>query len=343
MSDNQLDRALRFASETEKKAVFHKLMTEVSVDEVEKEIAERIGTIRIGEYLAAAKERLTLWGKFMGLSSGYSNFDHAFKGFVAGEVTVLGGYTSHGKTQVAANFAFNIAKSGKSVLFVTLEMTHEELTTRFYRMAREEKMTDDEFVKLPIIFQVQQSVSYKEVGMIAQRAKEEGAEIVFIDYLQYMTGDTRDERSELTRIIKELKRQALETKLPYVVLSQFSRPERDGKQFEPRPNILSFKGTSAIEQCADICIYAWREARSDSMVEIGVLKNRNRGIPPENVYIFQSVDGAKMNEIGVKVDEDDPFPAPAVPVSPQLPKVPADKVGASAIGIPMQLPYKDDK
>ena len=280
-------------------------MTEVSLDKVHEEVKDRTGTVHHSEFMGEAKERLKHWGMFMGLSSGYKDFDPLFKGFVAGELTVLGGYTSHGKTQFAANFAYNISKAGHAVLFVTLEMTHEELETRFYRMAKDDGVSDEDFAKFPLYFQIQQSVDYKEVKLVAERAKGDNAEIVFIDYLQYMTGDTRDERSELTRIIKQLKKQALETNLPYVVLSQFSRPERDGRQFEPRPTILSFKGTSAIEQCADICMYAWREKRSDNAIEVGVIKNRNRGYPADNVFVFNSSNGATMTPIGIKLPDED--------------------------------------
>lgn len=322
--NSQLQRALKYASEEEKRDVFTKLISEVPIDEVHEEIEQRTGTVHHAEYLADAQERIKNWGKFMGLSSGYSGFDPAFKGFVEGEVTILGGYTSHGKTQVAANFAYNIAKAGHAVLFVTLEMTHAEIETRFLRMAMDDHVEVDEFAAFPLYYQIQQSVDYKEVKMIAERAKEDKAEIVFVDYLQYMTGDNTNEQAELTRIIKSLKRQALETKLPFVVLSQFKRPEREGKQFEPRPNITSFKGTSAIEQAADIAIYAWREDRQSDMIEIGVLKNRNRGIGTDPIHVFQSIHGAKMNYLGAKEelpDDEDVEPVRKVTAPKKVPQL----------------------
>ncbi len=300
---SSLDRALKFATDEEKQSVITKLITELPMDRIQEEVEERTGIVHVGDFLEAAERRITLWGKFMGLSSGYPIFDPIFKGFVGGEIILVGGYTSHGKTQLAANFAYNIANAGHRVLFVTLEMTHEELSTRFLKMHLSSDKDKEDFIKLPISMQKQQTVDYKEVGLIAQRAKDEGAEIVFVDYIQYMTGEARDERLELTRIVKSLKRQALETGLPYVVLSQINRPERDEKG-EPRPTIKDFKGTSALEHAADVAMYVWRKSRTDPFIQVGMLKNRNRGYDDE-VVIFQSSDGAKMVEMGIKEEDSD--------------------------------------
>ena len=62
-----------------------------------------------------------------GLLTGFESIDRMTGGFQPGNLIVLGGRTSQGKTSLAVNFAYNLAVSGKKVLFVSLEMTKSEL------------------------------------------------------------------------------------------------------------------------------------------------------------------------------------------------------------------------
>src|SRR5947208_57303 len=74
------------------------------------------------DFIEEAKILRANWGKMQGLSSGYKAIDKLTLGLVPGELVVIGGATSEGKTALAVNMTARIIASGKTALFVTLEM-----------------------------------------------------------------------------------------------------------------------------------------------------------------------------------------------------------------------------
>lgn len=210
-----------------------------------------------------------LFGKFQGLTSGYRKIDdHLTKGFVNGEMTVLAGATSNGKSAMAINIAERLAKSGHTVMFVTLEMTIKELGSRFEQVhgAR----VDD----LDILYQKNDELDWKDVDGLIANAKENGAEIVFIDHLHYFVRDTEHQNESLAMISKEIKKNAIRHNIPIVLLAQTRKGAKDKEEY----GIDDIMGSGAIVQDADIVLFVRRDKEYPDQLVLQASKNRNRGI-----------------------------------------------------------------
>ena len=161
--------------------------------------------------------RMKNWGKIMGLHTGNWVLDRMTMGLAPGELTVIGGATSNGKTALSMNIAANVAKQGKSVLFVTLEMTHGEAGVRFRKILGEEQYLN---TATNIFFQKNDELSWKSIDGLVRKAKEEAeCELVVIDHLHYFTREVQNVADELGNITKELKKNAIRHQLPIILIS----------------------------------------------------------------------------------------------------------------------------
>jgi replicative DNA helicase len=199
-------------------------------------------------------------------------------GLGIGELVILGGYTSRGKTQLAVNIAWNVAAEGKSVLFVTLEMTKAQLTSRFMRLGEIDANT-------PIFFQAMDVLEIEHIGDLIRRAKEDGVGLVVIDHLHYFArGKNMLEQVGLAS--REFKRFALTYELPVLLLSQLSRPIDKKVGRLPVPGLSSLKESGYVEQDADIVLMVHRDLPDDEAdtgideneVVVVQRKNRPRGM-----------------------------------------------------------------
>jgi len=263
---------------TLQRALGARLATELDAKDAAHETASQLDSIY--QYEEAAIEYREKWGKMQGVSSGYASIDQLTHGFVGGELVVLGGYTSRGKTQLAINITHRLAHKGLPVLFVTLEMTKAMLTSRFMRLGEIGADT-------PIFFQSQDAIEPEDLAPLIGRAKSDGCQFVVIDHLHYFArGDNMlGKVGEVTRAFKRL---AVEYNLPILLLSQLSRPDkakRVGRLDVPSLNDL--KESSYIEQDADIVLMIHRDLPDDnssdpdidpSLVYVVQRKNRNRGM-----------------------------------------------------------------
>lgn len=255
----------------------------------------------ISDYIEPAMERIKNWGKLQGLSTGYWGLDEMTGGLNGGELIILAGQTSHGKSQLAANISYNVAKAGKPVLFVTLEMTKPETTSRFMKLYQYDHTNDDGsgVGELPIMYQLKNELNYKDIGMLMQKAKEFDCGLVVIDHLHYFPRGTGDNiRNEIGRITKHFKECAIAYDLPVVLLSHVRRLEQTKK----KPDLSDLKESGYIEQDADIVLMIWRDLSEDSAttneVEVSILKNRNRGFG-----MFRKMEYHVPSDNGVKLIE----------------------------------------
>jgi replicative DNA helicase len=289
---NQIDRLIQNIDKPEElDEVFRAVDAKRSYLDFKVKQLDDSAVVPISDYTEAAKARLAAWGKLQGLSTGYKELDAMTGGLCGGELIILAGQTSHGKSQLAANIAYNIAVEGDPVLFVTLEMTKPETTSRFMKIYEyENEFESPEGVAgLPILFQTKNELDYRDIGLLMQRAKVEGAKAVIIDHLHYFPRGTGDNvRNEIGRITKHFKECAIEHDLPVILLSH-TRRLTDPKS---KPSLSDLKESSAIEQDADIVLMVWRDLSEDSfstnLVDVSILKNRNRGFPGFRVTGFQS-------------------------------------------------------
>jgi replicative DNA helicase len=226
----------------------------------------------MSEFTEAARERFENFGKMQGISSGYRKIDELTKGFVGGEMTVIAGKTSYGKTTVAINIANRVALSGVPVLFVTLEMTKEEITSRFMSVNGGE---NEDYGKAAgmIAFQVTDELDWQSIdGLVAKFCRDFSNGLIVIDHLHYFTRDLDNVAEDLGRITKEFKKNAIRHNVPIILISHVRKGEARRES-----DIEDLRGSSYIAQDADIVLMVGRSKDYQSQLKLKISKNRNRG------------------------------------------------------------------
>lgn len=242
----------------------------------------------------------------VGLATGFTDFDLKTSGLQPGDLIVIAGRPSMGKTSFAMNIAENVAiKSGTAVAIFSLEMPGDALAMRMMsslgqidqHRVRTGQLKDEDWPRLTsavnLLSQVSlyiddtSSLSPTELRARVRRLKRELARenkelgLIVIDYLQLMQAPTNGENraTEISLISRALKSLAKELRVPVVALSQLNR------SLESRPNkrpIMSdLRESGAIEQDADLIVFIYRDEvyNEDSpdkgVAEIIIGKQRN--------------------------------------------------------------------
>jgi len=224
------------------------------------------------DYVDAAEDRYKNMGKVQGLSTGFPSIDKLTLGLSEGELVIVAGPTSKGKTLLSMSICNNIAKYGGRVLFVTLEMTKAELTSRY--MYVNGGVDTDEFMTVAgnTIFQENDELDWKDIdGLIANAKQELDVDIVVIDHLHYFARDIKNAAEELGKITMTFKKNAIRHNLPIILISHIRKLQKDE---DLSGDVL--RGSSLIAQDSDIVLLVNRDPETNRM---GVLidKNRNRG------------------------------------------------------------------
>jgi replicative DNA helicase len=233
-------------------------------------------------------------GHLSGLSTGLVDLDSKLGGLQPSDLLILAGRPSMGKTALATNIAYNVARAFRSevqpdgsnktadggvVGFFSLEMSAEQLATRILSEQTEissEKirrgMIDEaEFRKLvevsremsamPLYIDQTGGISIAQLASRARKLKrQKGLDLLIVDYLQLLTGNKRQSEGrvqEVSEITTGLKALAKELNVPIVALSQLSRQveQRDDK----RPQLSDLRESGSIEQDADVVMFVFRE------------------------------------------------------------------------------------
>jgi len=232
-------------------------------------------------------------GGLAGLSTGLIDIDKKLGGLHRSDLLILAGRPSMGKTSLATNIAFNIAKAyrrgklsdggegavdGGVVGFYSLEMSAEQLAARILSEAsevpseqiRRGDMTEDEFRRFveaakqleacPLFIDDTPALPINQLAARARRLKRtHGLDVLFVDYLQLVRpASAKDNRvNEVSEITQGLKAIAKELDIPVVALSQLSRQveNRDDK----RPQLSDLRESGSIEQDADVVMFVFRE------------------------------------------------------------------------------------
>jgi replicative DNA helicase len=231
-------------------------------------------------------------GGLAGISTGLIDMDKKLGGLHPSDLLILAGRPSMGKTSLATNIAFNIAKAHKRgrmpdgtegaveggvVGFFSLEMSAEQLAARILSEAsevpseqiRRGDMTEAEFRRFveaakaleacPLYIDDTPALPISQVAARARRLKRtHGLDVLIIDYLQLLKGTSKDNRvQEVSEITQGLKAIAKELNIPVIALSQLSRAveSRDDK----RPQLSDLRESGSIEQDADVVMFVFRE------------------------------------------------------------------------------------
>ena len=191
----------------------------------------------------------------MGIRFGIGTVDRMLYGVGPGELVIIGGRPSQGKTVLLQHLLNNAAKSGKTPLLFTNEMTTEEVMERVVCMearidsndARDNKLTSDDWNRVALEHANLSNVNFIVDDMPcpltrlcarARRAKlSDDIGIILIDYLQLIECDIRGENrdTQLATVTRTLKNLAKELNIPVVVPSQLNRniDRRDAKERKP--------------------------------------------------------------------------------------------------------------
>lgn len=236
----------------------------------EKEQTEReTDIVSAFDYVAEAVERTQNWNKMVGLSSGYWTIDNMTMGLAPGELTIVAGQTSHGKTLLAVNIGARLLIEGKKIMFVTLEMTHVEITSRFWKII--EMLNGDPDVLENLMLQKNEKLSWKSIPKLVKKAVENGAELVVIDHLHYFTREMENTAEGLGMVTQEFKRASIKYKVPIILISHTRKVEK-GKQAD----ISDLRGSSFIAQDADIVLMVSQQPDLPGRIRVELEKNRNR-------------------------------------------------------------------
>jgi len=244
------------------------------------------------DFIDEAQDRFDNWGKMQGLSTGFPSIDKLTLGLVGGELIIVAGQTSRGKTLLSMNIANNIAKTGKTVLFVTLEMTHAELTSRYMFVNGGAQSGDFGNVAANTLFQANDELDWKDIDGLIKNAKEElNVDLVVIDHLHYFTRELQNVAEDLGRITKEFKKNAIRYNIPVILISHVRKMAKD-EQLSGE----SLRGSSLIAQDADIVLLVDRDPETNAM-GVMVDKNRNRGKLSDRTKDWQGKDEREINTI----------------------------------------------
>lgn len=263
----------------------------------------------MADYTDEALKLYRNFGKMQGLSSGYPKVDALTKGFAPGELIVVAGKTSRGKTTLALNIANKVALNGQTVLFVTLEMTHAEITQRsmFINGCDPEsgQLTGDYITASSnTVFQKVDELKWDSIDKLMEKAKiDMGVDLVVIDHLHYFTRELQNVAEDLGRITKEFKKNAIRHKVPVVLISHV-RKTSDGKE----ATMDDLRGSSYMAQDADIVLMVSRDDQNPNATFVKIEKNRNRGFNPDSAIVQLWTDKIKIY---------DKMPLPGIPMDKQ--------------------------
>jgi replicative DNA helicase len=245
--------------------------------------------------ITMAGEAYSRDGTLSGMATGLTDLDRLMGGLQRSDLVILAARPAMGKTSLATNIAFNVAKAyraevlpdghsktidGGQVGFFSLEMSAEQLATRILAEQAEISSSDirrgniheSQFSRLvdvsnmmaasPLYIDDTGGISVQQLAARARRLKrQKGLDLLIVDYLQLLTGSSRkaseNRVQELTEITTTLKALAKELEVPIIALSQLSRQveNRDDKH----PQLSDLRESGSIEQDADVVLFVYRE------------------------------------------------------------------------------------
>lgn len=227
---------------------------------------------------SANRARMT-GGGMSGLSTGFSDLDRRLGGMGSGNLIIIAGRPSMGKTALAMNIAGNVAETGDFVHFFSMEMSPEELANRQLgefsgvpsdRLRRGD-FSEDEFRAvtraaeklsgLPCVIDRTGGISIAALAAKARRmARKRRTKLIVIDYLQLMSagaGKGGNRVQDITEITTGLKALAGELQIPIIALSQLSRAVES--RTDKRPMLSDLRESGSIEQDADVVMFVYRD------------------------------------------------------------------------------------
>ena len=264
------------------------------------------GPLEIKKIMETATEKLDLLcqseGGITGLATGFKDFDEMTAGLQPGDLVVIAGRPSMGKTAFSMNIAEHAAISGdKPVLIFSLEMPADSLALRMLsslgrvnqQRMRTGKLTDEDWPRLTSAVSMMSEskmfiddtpgITPTEMRAKARRVARQHGDLglIIVDYLQLMRvgGKVENRTVEISEISRLLKGIAKELKVPLIAISQLNRglEQRQDK----RPVMSDLRESGAIEQDADVIGFIYRDevynehSENKGIAEVIIGKQRN--------------------------------------------------------------------
>ncbi len=249
---------------------------------------------------------------FQGIQTGWEKYNEMTNGVQRGDLVIVAGRPSMGKTTFAMNMATHIALSGKAVGVFSIEMGAEQLMMRILASLSEISLKSifdgtldaDEYPRLTgavkqfryakMFIDESSTLTPIDVRSRARRLQRREGELglIVIDYLQLMSssGKVESRQQEISQISRSLKALAKELDVPVIALSQLSRKNMDRP--DKRPILSDLRESGAIEQDADLICFVHRpemvetdetakeELRGKAEIIIGKHRNGPTGTIP---------------------------------------------------------------
>lgn len=229
-------------------------------------------------------------GEIVGISTGLADLDHRVGGMQGGELLILGGRPSMGKTALAMTISLNAARlamrehspqAGRGVAFFSLEMFKQQLGSRLLAMrseisTRRQRVgplddaamarlidAEHELASVPLYIDDSPVAHPSAIEARCRGLKRNGQlGLIVVDYLQLIGGGDESRQynnrvAELSEVTRALKLAARRLDVPILALSQLSRQNenRDDK----RPQLQDLRESGSIEQDADCVAFIFRE------------------------------------------------------------------------------------
>ena len=232
-------------------------------------------TFKTIEMLFDRKELVT------GVPTGYHDLDKLTAGLQGGDLIIIAGRPSMGKTAFALNiaeYATTYAENKTPTVVFSLEMSKESLVQRMLCSVakvdagrlRTGNLGESDWPKLtmgagqmsesPLFIDDTPAITVMDLRSKARRLKaDHGLGMIVVDYLQLMRGSTTESRQqEISEISRSLKALAKELNVPVVALSQLNRSLES--RTDRRPMMSDLRESGAIEQDADVIMFVYRDA-----------------------------------------------------------------------------------
>jgi replicative DNA helicase len=270
-------------------------------------LRKREGAVPVRQILPGVIDQIDDWhnnpDKLRGLPTGFTDFDKLTGGLRPGDLMIIAGRPSMGKTTLAVNMAEYAALhpgTRASVAIFSMEMPSEQVITRMLASnggvplnnLRSGRISDDDWVRITsatsqlseakIFVDEAPALNPTELRARARRVKREhGLHLIVIDYLQLMNvpGTQENRATEIAEISRGLKALAKELQVPVIALSQLNRAveQREHK----KPVMSDLRESGSLEQDADLILLIYREEVYDrntakkGIAEIDLVKHRN--------------------------------------------------------------------
>ena len=236
----------------------------------------------IADVVRGLEERGQNPGAINDVSTGFTDLDKLTTGLKRGELIIIAGRPSMGKTALAMNIAESCAlKEQKSVAIFSMEMGSEQIATRLLgsvakvnqNKMRTGELDDNDWAEIanalgvlneaPLFIDEGSALNSYELRARARRlhrSTEGGLGLIIVDYIQLMSplGNIGENRAtEISEISRSLKSLAKELNVPVIALSQLNR-NVDSRP-DKRPQMSDLRESGAIEQDADVIMFIYRE------------------------------------------------------------------------------------